>query len=390
MIFNYFMPTRFVFGQGAIEKLHKQKFPGSKALIVISAGKSTRANGYLDKVTEQLGKANIEWSVYDRIRPNPLLEHVNEGADAAISTGSDFIIGLGGGSSIDSAKAIAVKAANPDRDYWDFVGGLTGKGETPPNDPLPVVAITTTAGTGTEADPWAVITKTETLEKVGGGYDKTFPVLSVIDPLFMLTVPPDLTAYQGFDALFHSTECYLNVHESPINDMFCLDAISNVGHYLTRAVKDGEDVEAREHVALANTEAGFTQSISGCISEHSIEHGLSAYSPRLPHGAGLIAISLAYYEVLIGKNALPERFVAMAKAMGKEDAVVPEDFLTALAELQKSCNVYELKLSEFGVKEEDLPAIAENAREAAGNLFKVDPVEVTQEDVLTILKKSYR
>jgi alcohol dehydrogenase len=390
MSFNYYMPTRFVFGQGAIEKLHRQNLPGSKALIVISAGKSTRANGYLDKVTDQLDQAGVQWTVFDKIQPTPLLEHVNEGAQAALDAGRDFIIGLGGGSSIDSAKAIAVKTANPNQDYWDFVGGTTGKGLTPPNDPLPVVAITTTAGTGTETDPWAVITKSETLEKVGGGYDKTFPVLSIVDPLLMLTVPADLTAYQGFDALFHSTECYINVKGSPINDILALDAITHVGGYLPRAVKDGSDVEAREHVALANTEAGFTQSISGCISEHSIEHALSAYSPRLPHGAGLIAISLAYYENLIQKGAVPERFIAMAKALGKADADAPEDFLTALSDLQKASGVDELKLSEFGIKKEDIPAIAQNARDAMGSLFAADPVPVTPEDVITILEKSYK
>ncbi|MDR2486957.1 MAG: iron-containing alcohol dehydrogenase [Clostridiales Family XIII bacterium] len=390
MSFNYYMPTRFVFGCGALGKLHRREMPGKRALIVISAGKSTRTNGYLDRVTEQLEKAGVSWVVFDRILPNPVLAHVDEGAALAVQEGCDFVLGLGGGSSIDSAKAIAVKAANPEHDYWEFVGGATGGKKTPPNAPLPIVAITTTAGTGTETDPWAVITKPETKEKLGGGFDGTFPVLSVIDPELMVSVPPDLTAYQGFDALFHSIECYLHKNQSRINDLLCIDAIENIATFLPRAIRDGGDLEAREAVALGNTEAGFTQSIAGCISEHAIEHALSAYSPKLPHGAGLIAISLAYFGTLIEKGALPERFVAMAKALGKADAQVPADFLPALAALQGACGVDALRLSDFGIERADLPAIAQNAYDVMGHLFLVDPVEVVYEDTLALLEKSYR
>jgi alcohol dehydrogenase len=384
------MPTRFLFGPGSIGKLHKQELPGRKALIVISSGKSMRAQGYLDKLTEQLDQAGVEWEVFDKILPNPILEHVNEGGAAAARLKCDFVIGLGGGSSIDSAKAIAVMATNPGHDFWDFMNGSTGGGLTPENDPLPVVAITTTAGTGTETDPWAVISKNETKEKVGFGYAKTFPVLSIVDPELMASVPPKLTAYQGFDALFHSTECYLNDAHNPISDILCIDAIKHIGAYLARAVADGSDMEAREHVALANTEAGFTQSISGCISEHAMEHALSAYGPKLPHGAGLIAISLAYYETLITKGAAPERFVDMAVALGQKDANAPEDFLTALSRLQQACGVDGIKLSDYGIKKEDIPGLTQNAYDTMGHLFDKDPAEIAPEDTAAIFEKSYR
>ena len=150
----------------------------------------------------------------------------------------------GGGSSIDAAKAISVMARNPG-DYWDYVSGGTGKGKAVPNAPLPVVAVTTTAGTGTEADPWTVTTNEETQEKIGFGYEKTFPVLSVVDPELMVSVPPRLTAYQGFDALFHSTEGYLNRTASPISDLMALEAIRLIGKSLPRAVRDGDRKSTR-------------------------------------------------------------------------------------------------------------------------------------------------
>jgi len=389
MIFKYYMPTRFLFGQGALALLHKQELPGSKALIVISSGKSMRAGGYLDRLTAELDQAGVGWALFDKILPNPILDHVREGAALAMTEGCDFVIGLGGGSSIDSAKAIAVAAANPGHDFWEFMNGVTGGGKTPERV-LPVVAITTTAGTGTEADPWFVITKPETREKVGGGFDSTYPVLSIVDADLMVSVPRGLTAYQGFDALFHSTECYLNKNANPINDILALDAIANVAEYLPRAIADGNDIEARDKVALANTEAGFTQSISGCISEHAMAHALSAYSPKFPHGAALISISLAYYKTMIDKGARPDRFIKMARVMGIKDASVPEDFLKVLADLQAACGVAELRMSEFGIREEDLHGIAENAHQVMGGMYTVDPVPFVLEDTYNVIKQSFK
>jgi alcohol dehydrogenase len=212
--FQFFMPTRILFGKGALNDLHKQDLPGKKALIVISAGKSMKANGYLERVEKELEMSGVSYVLYDKILPNPVLRNVMEGASAAKANGCDFVIGLGGGSSMDSAKAIAIMAANPG-DYWDYIGGISGKGLDIPNAPLPIVEITTTAGTGSEADPVAVITKEETNEKIGFGNEKTYPTLSVVDPELMMTVPPMLTAYQGFDALFHAAESTINKNEDP-------------------------------------------------------------------------------------------------------------------------------------------------------------------------------
>ncbi|WP_300742225.1 iron-containing alcohol dehydrogenase [uncultured Brachyspira sp.] len=386
MNFNFYMPSKVIFGCGSLEKLHKQKLPGKKALIV-TGGTSVKKYGYLKRLEEQLDKANINYCLFDKILPNPIKDHVMEGAALAKKENCDFVIGIGGGSSMDSSKSIAIMATN-EGDYWDYIFGGTGKGKPIPNDPLPIVAITTTAGTGTEADPWTVITNGN--EKIGFGYEKTYPYLSIVDPELMKTVPPKLTAYQGFDALFHSTEGYINKIASEMSDLFALKAIELIGKSLADAVKDGNNMEARENVAMANTLSGIVESTSSCTSEHSMEHAMSAYYPKLEHGAGLIIISKEYYTVIANAHDCDEKMINMAKALGKKDADKAMDFVDALVELQKSCGVDNLKLSDYGMKKEDLPAIAKNAKFAMGGLFECDPHNFTDEEVLSVLEKSYR
>ena len=384
--FQYYIPTRILFGKGALDGLHKQALPGKKALIVISSGKSTKANGYLARVEEQLEKAGCEHVLFDKILPNPVLRHVMEGGALAKETGCDFVVGLGGGSSMDAAKAIAVMATNPG-DYWDYNGGKTGKGLPLVCDPLPIVAITTTAGTGSEADAATVTTKEETNEKCGYVNEKLYPAISVVDPDLMMTIPPMLTAYQGFDALFHAVESVINKYENPMGEMFALKAIEYIAKYLPTAVKDGSNEEARSYVALANTLAGFFMM---CTSEHSMEHALSAYHHSLPHGAGLIMISLAYHDHFVKTSACDEQYIKMAKAMGKHHAKDAGDFIDALAQLQKDCSVDQLKMSDYGIKQEELDKYAVNARESMGRLFACDPVSLSDEDVVKIYQKYYR
>jgi len=387
MSFNYYMPARILFGKGKLNELHEQELPGKKALIVTSAGQSVKKYGYLERVKNELEAAGVSIELFDKILPNPIKNHVMEGAALAKSAGCDFIVGLGGGSSIDSAKAIAVMAAN-EGDYWDYISGGSGKGLEVPNAPLPVVAITTTAGTGTEADPWMVVTYGQ--EKIGFGYDKTFPVLSVVDPDLMMTVPPRLTAFQGFDALFHSTEGYINATANEMSDLFALKAIALIGKSLAKAVNNGSDEAARADVALANTLAGIVESTSGCTSEHSMEHALSAHHPSLEHGAGLIMISCAYYTFLANSGSCDERLIDMANALGKADASQPMDFVRVLADLQKACGVSGLKMSDYGISRDEIPELAQNARDTMGGLFSVDPCEISHADVVAIYEQSYK
>ena len=388
--FNMYVPTRFVFGNGRLSELHQQKLPGKKAMVAISNGRSVRENGALDRTLEQLNKADIASAVFSGIGANPTKTAVMEGAAFARSNGCDFIVALGGGSVMDAAKGIAMMAAN-DGDLWDYVGGKTGKGLPLRHDPLPIVCITTTAGTGSEADQWGVVTNEETNEKIGvGGYDSTFPVLSIIDPELMASVPPKFTAYQGFDALFHATESYISSFASAMSDMYALTAIEHVGRYLARAVKDGNDMEARKGMAFANTLSGVVMTISVTTAEHSLEHAMSAYHPALPHGAGLIMISKAFHGFFIEKHACDSRFIRMAQALGMQDAKKPEDFLTALTKLQQDCGVADLRMSDYGITPDKFDKMAANARETMGGLFAANPCEMTHEDCVAVFRKSYR
>ncbi len=389
MRFQYYIPSKILFGKGQLSKLHKQQLPGKRALIVVSSGGSVKRHGYLGQLQEQLDKAGVSYVVFDKILPNPILAHVMEGAEVVKKEGCDFVIGLGGGSSIDSAKSIAVMATN-EGDYWDYIGEGTGKGMPVANDPLPIVAITTTAGTGTEADPWTVITHQDREEKIGFGYDKTFPILSVVDSDLMMSVPPHLTAYQGFDALFHSTEGYINKIANPMSDIYALKAIELIGKSLPSAVNDGNNEEAREDVALANTLSGMVESTSGCTSEHSMEHALSAFHPKLPHGAGLIMLCEAYYTYFAEKGVCSQRFIDMAKALGKKDATKPMDFVTVLHELKVACHVEDLKMSDYGISVENMEQYAKNAYDTMGGLFHLDPAPIPFEDTVRIMKKSFK
>ena len=390
MPFTFSIPTNFVFGAGSVQKLHKQRLPGKKALIVISSGKSTRANGYLDTVQDQLTQAGVEFTVFDKISANPVIDNVMDGAACARENGCDFVIGLGGGSSIDGAKAIAMMAPN-EGNYWDYIYGGTGGGQKLKNKPLPIVAIPTTAGTGTELDAWTIITNEATNEKMSGGNRNTFPVLAIVAPDLMSTVPPKFTAYQGFDALFHSTESYINKTKNLMRDMLALRAIEAVGRNLARACEDGKDMAAREQVAFGSSLSGMVMSVDNLCSEHSMEHPLSAYHPEIPHGAGLIMISRAYYTHMVENcPALHDRFIDMAKAMGKEDAKEPMDFVTALVDLQKACGVDDLKMSDYGITPEEFPTFAQNARTTMGILFKMDRIELTDEDLVKIYTASFK
>ena len=387
--YDMYIPTRVMFGVGMLDRLGEQPMPGKRALVVISNGKSTRANGYLDRTEAQLHAVGVETVVFDGVSPNPTVANVNAGAEAARRNGCDFIVALGGGSVMDCSKGIAVMATN-DGELWDYVTIGSGKGCPIKVNPLPIVAVTTTAGTGSETDNSGVITKEDTFEKAFVGDARLFPVLSIVDAQLMQSVPPAFTAYQGFDALFHSTEGYIAKGANLMSDMYALEAIRNIAEYLPRAVNDGNDIEARTHVAFGNTLSGGVMCLTLITSEHALEHALSAYHPNLPHGAGLIMVSRAYYEYFITHHACDDRFVRMARVMGMPEADKPEDFLTALTRLQEACGVADLKMSDYGIKPEEFETLMRNTREVMGIMFTSDRVQMTDDDIMEIYRKSYK
>lgn len=385
--FNIPSSARVLFGAGRLNELHTLPMPGQKALVVISKGKSTRANGYLDRLENELRQSGCAYVIFDRIQANPLKETVEEGAEWAKSENCDFIIALGGGSVMDSAKVMAMKATN-EGDLWDYVMSGTGKRKTPTHEPLPWIAIPTTAGTGSEVDAGGVITNLQTKEKLG--IFSTFATYAIIDPELQTTVPQAYTVYQGFDALFQLLEGCLCRSANLYSDMLQETGIRHIVKNLPIVYQDGKNVEARAKMAFATMLSGYSMVISTCTAEHSIEHALSAYHESLPHGAGLIMISKAYYNAILRQHVADDRLVRMAQYMGKEDATRPEDFIGALDDLQKQCGVDNLKMSDYGIVTEEFDEMASNAMTVMARLYTQDLQPLTHEEIVRILRESYR
>lgn len=389
MNFDFNSPTKILFGSGKLNELGSQPLPGKKALLLMSGGKSAKVSGAYDRTLEQLRKAGVEVMEFAKVMENPVKEMVMEGAAFAKENGCDFIVALGGGAVLDSAVAVAAMATNPG-DLWDYVNGGTGKGQPLINPGLPIVAITLTAGTGSEVNCWGVISNLETKEKIGFGYQELTPVLAVVDPELMKTIPAKYTAYQGFDALFHNTEVMMSNGVNILSETIALSAIENIANYLPRAVKDGNDLVAREHIAYGSTMAGIAMQLTSTTAQHSMEHAMSAYHHNLPHGAGLIMISVEFARYFIERHACDEQLIKMARVMGMPNADKPEDFITALQQLQKDCGVDDLKMSDYGIQKDECMTLAVNARETMGGLFLANPCPMSDEECAGIFEKAYR
>lgn len=386
-IFNN--PTKIFFGVGKLGMLHTEPLPGKKALILTSCGSSYKKNGCFDKTIEELKLANVEYYHLANVVENPLKENCEEAGKFARENGCDFIIALGGGAVLDSAVPVAIMATN-DGDLWDYASGGTGKGLVPPNKPLPIVTIATTSGTGSEINECAVISREDTHEKIGIGDRRCKPVLAVVDPTYMVSVPPRYTALQGFDAFFHHAEAIMSTKCNVMSEIIALDSIKRLCKYLPIAVKDGSNLEAREQVAFAATMSGITMQLTRITAQHSIEHAMSAIHRELPHGAGLILISIEFANFFLQKKACNDRFIKMARVMGFENTNDPADYLLALQKMIKSCGVDNLKMSEYGFTYDEIYRIPDMARSFGKGGFEVTPCELTDMDVIDILKKSFR
>lgn len=388
-ILNYCVPTRVVFGCGALGTLHTLPALGKKALLVTSGGKSHYLNGSFDRLTAELATQGVEYVHYNGIGANPEKTAVEAGARVARENGCDHVIALGGGSVMDASKCIAMLIPQPTDNVWDYANSPMGGKQLPSEPSLPWIAITTSAGTGSEVDATSIVSNPAVNEKLGIP-GCSFAAVAIVDPELMTTVPPRFTAYQGFDALFHCVEGYISNKRNLWSEMVDRTAIENIGKYLARAVKDGNDIEAREGVAMANTLGGLSMVYSSTTSHHAMEHAMSAYHTSLPHGAGLIMLSLSYFRFWIDKHIIDDRFIDMARFLGKADANKPEDFLEMLAQLQKDCGVDNLKMSDYGIRKEDALDLARNARATTMRLFVCDPVMLSDEEIAGIYERAWR
>lgn len=390
--FDFSIPTKVLFGVGKLDELKREDLFGKLALVVASAEDAARGSDTLDRVLTALKHQNIDYMIFDKVRQNPSKAHVMEAAQFARDNFCDVVIGVGGASVIDSAKAIALMARNPG-DLWDYVVTGSGKGLPVKNKALPIVAVITTAGTGSEIDPWLDVTNEDAREKIGFGVPSTFPRLSVVDPELTVSVPPFLTAIQGFDAFFHAVEGFIAEIATPISEAFSLQTIRLIYKNLPKAVRDGSDIEARTNIALAGLLSGMVQSTSSCTSQHSMEHAMSAYHPELPHGAGLLMISDAYFSFFA--KYVPDRFIKIAHMMGEvtdglSDAEKPMAFVRAMQKLKKECGVDNLKMSDYGIRPDEMETLARGAHKMMSNLFAMDRYTLSLQENIDIFKAAYR
>ena len=387
LMYNFFFynPVKVLFGPGSLNDLHKEQLPGKKALIAIG-GQSVKKYGYLERLEKQLDMAGVEHVLFEGIRPNPTRQNVMDGANAVRDNGCDFVIALGGGSVMDCTKCIALMAAN-DGDIWDYSMSGTGGKKNPANPALPIVCITTSAGTASEVDIASVISDDEADEKTGIFFLSMFPTLSVVDSDLMMSVPPKFTAYQGMDAFFHASETVVNTKHHPMAEMFALKTIELVAKYLPRAVADGNDKEAREMMAYANTFAGYYMM---CTSAHTIEHTMGSFHPDLVHGAGLIMTAHAYYDFFAERKAAEENMIKMAKAMGEENPTSGKDFIKALDDLIAAVGCADLKMSDAGITYEELEQYPAKLHEVLGGDITADPLPLSDDDYLTIYRNAYK
>lgn len=384
---NVYLPTRIIFGVDKLSELSTIKLPGKKALLCVTSDGLMEKIGIQQKVIEYLSKNNTGVIIYNEVCPNPTKASVEKAVKLAKSEGCDFVIGLGGGSSIDTAKATAIMLVN-DGNLWDYAYTGTG-GKKIIEKAAPIVTISTTSGTGTETDCYCVITNEETDEKLDFATEAIFPTISIIDARYMLSLPKSLTIYQGFDALFHAAECYIaNGHKNKMVDLYAKESIKIVSEYLPRVVENPNDLESRNYMAFAaDILSGYTQSLVSVTSHHIIAQTLGGYYPSLAHGASLIVIAEEYYTKT--SKFLPELFDEIGELMGINNSSKDGmGFVYGIRDLMEKTGANNLKMSEFGITRKDFDKIINMTVEEVG--IGLDRYTLTKEDIYDILEKSYK
>jgi alcohol dehydrogenase len=382
--FQYFMPARLHFGAGKVNQVGAIAKKYGKKAIIVTGQNSSRKTGALDKVTNSLKKEGIEYIIFDKIEPNPRTTTIDIGGELARKENCDMVIGLGGGSPMDASKVVAL-IAKDGRKTWNYVGT-----KNPPKSALPIICITTTSGTGSEADAYAVVTNPETKEKPGFGFDCTIPSESIIDPELSLQVPPRITASTGIDVFFHAIEAYTSKIASPISDMYAEKAIELIANNLPTAYKNGNDLNARQNMAIANTLAGIAIQLAGTGLIHAMAHPISGHYD-CAHGEALTSVSIAI--IKYNFEAEREKYIKMANLLG---ANIPKDDYNALAKVDKSLRDFYAKMNlnydmlDLGVKEDNIDQLTEDAFSTMGFCIDVNAMTPNREMVKRLFNESIR
>ncbi|MGN6715223.1 iron-containing alcohol dehydrogenase [Anaerocolumna jejuensis] len=381
MAYQFTLPRNVFIGKNALEASEAAiKGLGRKAFVV--TGRIVTKAGIAATLTGYLEAWGIEYVVFNDITGEPTDQMIEAGVKAFKQTGCDFLIAIGGGSPLDSAKAIAAMTVLPGK-ISEYLGkDITGKFP-------PMVLIPTTAGTGSEATKFTVITDSEKGIKMLLKGDALLPDLAVIDPTFTLTSPPDITAATGMDALTHAVEAYTSRKSNPLTELYALSAVKRIFKYLPTAYSKGSDEKAREEMQIAAFEAGVSINNASVTLVHGMSRPIGALF-HVPHGisnAMLIKECLAF-----ALDGCYERFGTLARAIGAADENTGDEeaagaFLTELAKLCKHCNIPTLE--EYGINKSEFDAAADKmAQDAIASGSPSNTVkEVLKEDLLKIYAK---
>lgn len=381
MQFMFGIPSFVHFGEGVSQKLGETAagMGAKKAFVVYDKG--VKAAGIVDGLIASLKAAGVEAVEYDGVLPNPPDTQVEEAAAIARSADVDIIVAVGGGSSIDSAKAINILLTNPSPiNQYDGINTVKAPGK-------PLIAIPTTAGTASEVTAFSIVTDTARKKKMVIGGQFVGATLALADPLLTVAMPPKITASTGLDALTHAIEAYVSKWAMIPTDVLALKAIELIRKNIVTATKNGSCVEARSAMLLGSMMAGFafTNAVLGLV--HSIAHPLSAHF-NLPHGVAN-AIGLPYV-MEYNMASAPARFRDIAVALGIDvtgmsDAAAAQAAVDLVKSLNKELEIPTLK--ECGITRDMFDLIAEDALKEVSTLF--NPRDPSKEDILAILEKAY-
>jgi alcohol dehydrogenase class IV len=381
--FNFFpVPTDVHFGYGVVRTLPDRikAFGTDRAFVVTDPG--IKDAGLLDTIARLLRDAGVTYAIFDRVKADSGSRLTDETAAELKASGAGVVVGIGGGSSLDTAKAAAALATNPGSSL-DYVGlhKLTTR-------PLPMIAIPTTAGTGSEVTLWSVFTDETRDLKVAIGSFLNYPAVALCDPELTLGLPPLLTAATGMDALGHAIECYTNKACQPISASLALPAIELIGRHLRTAVRKGRDREARYGMLLASTMAGIAMNPTRLGLAHALAMPLGSWDLRVPHG---IAIACTLPIVMeFNHRTAPERYAAVARALGEStDGLAPlaaaARSVAAVRSLSRDIGLLK-GLGEYGVHEGHVGRVVVEAMKS-GNVT-VNPRETSPAQLEQILRDS--